>query len=1328
MDDKRYTTSGRFMVLFISLLLMASVLGGSSFNTFSSHHERFTLVYTSDIPSLKGYGVDIVEVYDGFVMVKGGERLEDLGYNVRELQDRTKLYINGYQFDFTEGEPDIDERTRYEGYSEGTLGQYIMHMYGPIKQQWRDRVEDIGVQVLSHIPNHAYRVRMTPEQAEEVSDLKFVDWMGLYHPAYKIQRGTAPGIVDIKLVPGAGWDVIDEMCSDFSVNGIHLSTDGIYRLSANVSSYEELHSWARNMCVYHISQRVEIGLLDEMATQIIGGGLWFTDDDPENAYRGYGNYGSYMNQLGYRGDGVTIAVADTGIGDGTVGNAGHQDFTGRVVGGYSFDEGGWEDGHGHGTHCTGSIAGDTYHGSGDHVYNDYYIAQGSAPDSELFAVKLFDSGGGSIAPEDPYEIIQVAAQHSDAYLHSNSWGSSVGGYDELASAFDSAVRNADRDSSENRPMVITVAAGNQGPQDETIYSPGTGKNVITVGASQNYNPDREMHTPENMLWSSSRGWTDDARVKPDVIAPGQSIFSTMPDGGYGVMSGTSMANPAVAGAASVVVDWYEQNMGYRPSPAMVKALLINTANQIEGDTRGAIPNQDEGWGMVDISKLESPIDSPVPFYTYDEDTIFTDSGEVDEQVILSDRKDLPLKITLTWTDAAASAGSSRALVNDLDLEVESPTGKVYRGNAFDEGWTLPNHGTMSDFDHTGDGWDDTNNVENVYIHPDELEIGEYKVRVIASNIADDSVGVGENSQDFALAAYNARQRTDDDMINMITPDGGESWDAHTQQEIRWETSGKMGWVDILYSIDGGSSWTNIDIGVQDKGTYVWDVPNENSSHCLVKVRVVDDEGRMDFDISSTTFDINGVPPRPPENPSVSLYGEGLETLFYDDIESENKGYTTSSSHSEASPWDIRQNGAVEGEHSWDWGDGSFEKLSDQGMLSWLISPEIIIPETSDVDHGVTLTFHHWRDFGDTSLYDGGNLKISGQGIDGPYEVIIPEGGYDGTIEEDYGNPLGGEPGWGGVHAWEEVKFDLTDYIGESVHIRWDAGTEEWDDENGAGWRIDNISIDALVMYPEGDEDNLINWYASGCDHHGISHYNVYRSDSRDGPWSIASTVDADGSNFYRYIDEGFGASDGVRWWYLVRAVGENGMEEDNVQAVREPGEEIISMNISLEFGWNFISFNLHPLNTDIRSIVEDEEYGIADNYDKILYHDPQNSRWRSYVPDRDDRFNTIDTWDLFKGIWIRVTDEDTLTLRGYRPTITYVTLRPGWNMVGVPASQTGNHDLPLEIDRVGYMDTSAEYHIRYNFETGSFDFQVGEGYLIHNPTDHNIVWEIAYDG
>ena len=892
-------------VVVIGLFFGACVIPGITGLDLSSKESRMSIILVGirdfhDISFLESLDVRVLETYDHEVLVKIDvlliPQLENRGLSIRQLPHRTTLYVRDMVFDVMRGEPPIPDELRVDGYGSNENGLYVVHMIGPIAAGWKPALESLDVTVLTYVHNYAYLVRMTPEQRTDVVGLYFVDWVGVYHPYYKLPVDLKPGIVTIGMVPGVTSQSLSIIRESVAVLSEGVIGDDEYLFIAEVTSTQTLHGLARMNDVLYIAAYVEPELHDEMATQVIGGGLWFFDDDsdPTTVYRLHGSFGSYMNQIGYTGEGVTIAVADTGIGSGTVGNAGHLDFTGRVVGGYSY-QGGWDDGHTHGTHCSGSAAGDTHLGTGSTVYNNYYSGQGSAPKSNLFAVKIFSAGGSYIGPSDTYHIIQIAKQNSDSYIHTNSWGASIGGsYDSRSSRYDEAVRG------EN--MVVTVSAGNSGPSYTSMCSPGTGKNVITIGGSQPYNPPEGYTNPENMYSSSSRGWTRDNRVKPDVLAPAQRVYSTMPGGGYGYKSGTSMSNPAVAGAAAVTVQWYEENHEQRPSPAMVKALLISTANEMGGNTEGFIPNRDEGWGMVDVSKLQRPLTDPVPFYLSDQEIIFTASGQTEERLVMVEREGVPLKFTLVWTDkeAASGTGNGRTLINDLNLEVVSPTGAVYRGNAFSGGWTQAGANTMSVFDYNGDGWDDTNTVENVYIHQDDVEMGFYIVRVLAHLVADDAVNVGYNSQDYALVVYNAVENFPYPPPSI--PNGPEVGTLNVTYSFSSCTTEPEEDVFFLFNWGDGSNsgW----IGPYPSGSTVsaphsWDALGDYE----IRVRIRDvHNNQSGWSEPHVISILENQPPNKPEKPTGTSSGK-VNTVYT---------YTTSTID-------------PDGEHVyyfWDWGDGT----------------------------------------------------------------------------------------------------------------------------------------------------------------------------------------------------------------------------------------------------------------------------------------------------------------------------------------------------------------------------------------------------------------------
>ncbi|MFO7793201.1 MAG: C25 family cysteine peptidase, partial [Candidatus Saliniplasma sp.] len=222
-------------------------------------------------------------------------------------------------------------------------------------------------------------------------------------------------------------------------------------------------------------------------------------------------------------------------------------------------------------------------------------------------------------------------------------------------------------------------------------------------------------------------------------------------------------------------------------------------------------------------------------------------------------------------------------------------------------------------------------------------------------------------------------------VTVTSPNGGESFTTGTEESISWSTTSgddPVDYVDMYYSVDTGVNWETIDSNVDDTGSYTWTVPNEDSGDCLVRIEAVDTAGRDGEDQSDSTFTIVGTPPESPSNLVVEYTGSGSQTLFSDDVEGGDLGYTTGTSESQASEWGIRDNGASSGTNSWDFGDGQYYKTSDYGYLSWLITPEIEIPAEAD---SAELSFDHWRSFGQQTTYlDGGNLKLSTNGVNGDY--------------------------------------------------------------------------------------------------------------------------------------------------------------------------------------------------------------------------------------------------------------------------------------------------------------------------------------------------------
>ena len=258
------------------------------------------------------------------------------------------------------------------------------------------------------------------------------------------------------------------------------------------------------------------------------------------------------NPSSYSKNDVVVAVIDTGI------DAGHVDLDGgKVIGWKDFvnNRTAPYDDNGHGTHVAGIIAGE---GQADSRY------KGVAPGAALVGVKVLNaSGSGSMSTVTA--AIDWCIQNKDVYgirvlnLSLGTSGSSDG-----TDATSQAVNRA-----HDAGLVVAVAAGNSGPARYTVGSPGAAEKALTVGA---------MGDPGELGYFladfSSRGYTADGRIKPDIAAPGYNITAPKANtsSGYVTYSGTSMATPFVAGTVALMLD-------ANPSltPDQVKSHLFTTA-------------------------------------------------------------------------------------------------------------------------------------------------------------------------------------------------------------------------------------------------------------------------------------------------------------------------------------------------------------------------------------------------------------------------------------------------------------------------------------------------------------------------------------------------------------------------------------------------------------------------------------------------------------------------------------------------------------------------------------------------------------------------------
>ena len=692
--------------------------------------------------------------------------------------------------------PQIDSHSLRTQMGSQGKGLILVQFRGPIQPEWRAQAEKAGATFHNYIPNYAYYVTIVPENLSALKSIKSVAWVGTapsalkIHPTLQRHRRLSPDTeldVTILSVEKLPHQILN--ADGIQVKSSRRSQIGWYDTRATVSP-AFLEALSEIWCVFHVEPQPNYRLYGERAAQTAAGNLTLSGTHPIGT-----GYKAWLESHGLTGgEGLVAQVMDDGVDQGDAsGNPGtaHPDLLGRIAGIFNATSdatGGGIGGHGHLNAAV--IVGTAQVGTRD--AGGFLLGQGLAPASKVYGTKIFRDAGPFDLGGHSFQFLVADAQNAGCQFSNNSWGTdNNGGYDADSAVFDALIRDSDPFEIGNQPMICFFAAGNQGPQNGTIGSPATAKNAIAIGATENSDADgtdgcgsgpSDADNARDLARFSARGPTADGRLGITVVAVGSHVQGAIPthpgyDGSqvcdkfwppgqtdYLRSSGTSHSCPVACGAGMIVYEFFQRHLSRgldphtaNPSPALIKAALANTARDNRGASNGAgellqpIPNPDQGWGSVDLSNLIEMKDGLVSF---DQDHIFTASGQVWERKITPLDPQKPLKITLVWTDSPANPSASPVQVNDLDLVVIGPEG-TFLGNVFSAG-----------FSSLGGTSDRLNNIESVYIQNPSLQ--SYAIRVQSFNIAGDGVpGVGGSlDQDFALFIWNGVEQSSQGTVQL----------------------------------------------------------------------------------------------------------------------------------------------------------------------------------------------------------------------------------------------------------------------------------------------------------------------------------------------------------------------------------------------------------------------------------------------------------------------------------------------------------------------------------------------------------------------------------
>ena len=730
----------------------------------------------------------IVEDFGSFVVI-AKNKSADMSRSGLEVQKmETTVHLPGAKFDPVDAAPVETVRP-----GEGGIGEkeYFVVQVGAIaKDEWLESIRDAGVEVLQYVPHQAFFVYGDRNAIAKVATHSRVRWTGRYSPEQKKSPETARFIENVK-GDKAMFDVAVFGRADLQeVSGkvlgairgrvlhqIKLPNNyfNVVRIEANVGDIDEI---AKIPDVIRVDQYEKPQPEDERSSQIISGN--FTSSTVLNA-PGY----NPLTQFGVNGQGVTISMVDDGV---TIPVSGGFYVTaantvhGPLRGGPSAATGG----HGH---INASII------SGDEPFSaldptGYNYGVGVAPKSNIINIPMLTTAySGSESDSYNDTVITPGPNGVLGSISNNSWGNGLNAnaYDSYTAQFDGFVQDASAGPNID-PITLVFSAGNSGPGAGTLTRPKAAKNLIAVGNSENVRTEILGASADNLddlRGSSSRGPTLDGRIKPDITAPGTAITGSRAGNGGSVSgqvnehisysSGTSHAAPQVAGAAALFTQYWKNNFGgSNPSPALIKAAVINSGQEMNGLTTNTamVPNGIEGWGRLSMKNMFN-VGFPIAYVN--QNIAFSSPGDnvsITGNVIDPSK---PVRFTLVWTDPPGAG--TPALVNNLDLTV-TVGANIYRGNVFSGGVSV-----------TGGSNSTIDNVENVYLASGVAAGTPVSIAIGATALNGNGIlgNADSTDQHFALVAYNfaptqpgaaapvdfdGDDKTD---LSIFRPTGGEWW-------------------------------------------------------------------------------------------------------------------------------------------------------------------------------------------------------------------------------------------------------------------------------------------------------------------------------------------------------------------------------------------------------------------------------------------------------------------------------------------------------------------------------------------------------------------------
>ena len=566
---------------------------------------------------------------------------------------------------------------------------------------------------------------------------------------------------------------------------------------------------------------------------------------------------------------------------------------------------------------------------------------------------------------------------------------------------------------------------------ENIAFDALAKNIVTVGsvtdAVTNGLRDPSKANPSSF---SSWGPTDDGRIKPDLVANGDGVYSPLSgsDSSYGTYSGTSMSSPNAAGSAALLIHHYGNLFtGQAMRSSTLKGLLIHTAD----DRGNPGPDYRFGWGLINTKAAADLLSdhAALPEKQRLAENQLTTSTLTRTHTFVWNGSS-PIRATLCWTDPAGTATTTSdlrnpRLVNNLNLKLISPSGSEYFP------WIMPFVGTWTQASMSSaatTGINNTDNVEQVLI-PSPGASGTWQAVVSYSGT------LTNNSQHYSLLLDGATAEEPPPppvSISAVTPSSGlpgsvtieltgTSFEAGTTVKLA-----RTGQVDIQATgiqLIGESLRCQLNLAGAATGT--WDVVATNP------------------DLETATlaggFTVIG-----------ALWAENFDGTV---------GGWASQATTGSNSWALVQTASHSPATSY------FAAGPSTKTTVALTSPSIAIPANA-----TNLQLGFWHRFNLQPARDGGKLEFSINGgawfeaTSSNSGLSFASNGYNSTIGGT-GKPterseFEGSPAWSGnSNGFINTLVNFTDtakFAGKNLRLRWRLATDTGTSSDG--WWVDSISL------------------------------------------------------------------------------------------------------------------------------------------------------------------------------------------------------------------------------------------------------------------------------